>query len=509
MKQRLVVFLLTIACIGNVTAAPETLYIALGDEPSKGFDSTQGWGKYGHALIQSTLLKRNRDFELEGDIAVAWTLSKDKLSWDITLRDDVKFSDGTLLTADDVAFTFIQAKKTLSMHDLSNLDRVKVSSPTSVTLYLNAPDITFIDNLVAVGIVPKHRYDKHYAQQPIGSGPYQFVRWNKGESLTLKRNPYYYGPTPQFESLVIVFGEEHVNLALFKTGQIQLTTLPQKYIHALPSSATLWNVKSVDNRGIVWPVVARTSPFVGTDITSDLVIRKAVSLAINRELIVSKLLQGYAYPAASVSDGLPWEPKHRAQPTFNIAQAKQLLDEAGWTDANGDGIREKNEKKAAFNLYYKSGDSVREELSITISQMVKAIGVHITPIGADWDTIAKHMHADPVLMGFGSHSASEVAFLYHSNFAGVDFYNSGFYNQRKVDTLLNEAKSASSWQQSIPLWQKAQELASLDEPWSWLVNLDHLYATDSCLDLGKPFTEPHAHGWPILSNINEWRWTCH
>ncbi|CAE6922439.1 ABC transporter substrate-binding protein [Vibrio sp. B1REV9] len=195
-------------------------------------------------------------------------------------------------------------------------------------------------------------------------------------------------------------------------------------------------------------------------------------------------------------------------PNYDIAAAKQLLVNAGWVDSDGDGVREQDGIRAQINLYYKSGDSVREELSLTISQMVKAIGIDIQPIGTDWASIAKRMHSNPVLMGFGSHSASEVAFLYHSSFAGIDFYNSGFYKEKEVDTLINKAKSAASWESSLTFWKNAQQRASLDEPWTWLVNLDHLYAANNCLDLGDPITEPHAHGWPIVSNIDEWRWIC-
>ncbi|WP_322804761.1 ABC transporter substrate-binding protein [Vibrio alfacsensis] len=510
MKQLLLMFLATLPFSSNAISAPlpDTLYVALGSEPIKGFDSTKGWGKYGHPLIQSTLLKRTKKLGLKGDLAVKWVLSDDKLSWRVTLRDDVMFSDGSPLTANDVAFTFLQAKQTLSTHDLSNLKAVTVISPTMVSFRLNQPDITFMDHFVSLGIVPKHLYSDQYAQHPIGSGPYAFIKWKKGESLALKRNPFYYGQKPEFESLVIVFGEEHSNFALFKTGQLQLTTLPQKYVHALPQHTKIWAVQSVDNRGIVWPLIEQQGNNIGNNVTADFAIRKAVSMAIDRKLIINQLLEGYAHPATSVSDGLPWGPTHNTLPNYDIAAAKQLLVNAGWVDSDGDGVRERDGLRAQINLYYKSGDSVREELSLTISQMVKAIGIDIQPIGTDWASIAKRMHSNPVLMGFGSHSASEVAFLYHSNFAGIDFYNSGFYKEKEVDTLINKAKSAASWESSLTFWKNAQQRASLDEPWTWLVNLDHLYAANNCLDLGDPITEPHAHGWPIVSNIDEWRWIC-
>ncbi|WP_241571506.1 ABC transporter substrate-binding protein [Vibrio parahaemolyticus] len=511
MKKLPVLLIAALLCAfstSSYASQPNTLFVALGEEPVKGFDSVLGWGKYGNPLIQSTLLKYNKNFELQGDLAISWQLSEDKLSWSIKIRSDILFSDLSSLTAEDVAFTFLQAKRTLSAHDLSNLKDVVVLSPTHLRFDLKQPDITFIDHFVSIGIVPKHAYSKNYAQYPIGSGPYQFVQWKKGQSVTLRVNPNYYAEKPAFNELVIVFGSESSRFALFKTGQLHLTTLPQKFVSSLPKESKLWSINSVDNRGIVWPMLSTKEGNKESAISSDIAIRQAVDLAIDRSVIIQQLLNGYAHPAYSVADGLPWGPMTPSEHHYDVKRAQQTLTSAGWIDSNNDGIRERNSINAEMTLYYKAGDSVREELAITISQMLKPIGIKLDIVGADWDTIAKHMHNNPVLMGFGSHSANEIRSLFHSDYAGVDFYNSGLYQNEEVDHLIDQAIHASSWQESLPLWQESQKLIEKDLPWTWLVNLDHLYATNKCLDLGSPLTEPHAHGWPLVSNIAEWRWVC-
>ncbi len=76
---------------------PETLKVALGSEPTTGFDPILGWGKYGNPLFQSTLLKRDKDLNFVGDLATEWRLTNNKLTWIVTLRDDVLFSNGTPL----------------------------------------------------------------------------------------------------------------------------------------------------------------------------------------------------------------------------------------------------------------------------------------------------------------------------------------------------------------------------------------------------------------------------
>ena len=89
--------------------APD-LVLAIGGEPETGFDPLLGWGGYGNPLFQSTLLKRGLDLSTQADLATDWTLSQDRLTWTVTIRRDAKFSDGTPVTARDVAFTFKTAK---------------------------------------------------------------------------------------------------------------------------------------------------------------------------------------------------------------------------------------------------------------------------------------------------------------------------------------------------------------------------------------------------------------
>lgn len=192
----------------------------------------------------------------------------------------------------------------------------------------------------------------------------------------------------------------------------------------------------------------------------------------------------------------------------DLNAAKKILSEAGWADTNGNGIIDKNGHEANMTLFYLSGDSVREQLSIVVAHMIKPLGINIELLAGSWDFIATKMHENPVLMGFGNHSAKEVRFVYHSDFAGVDFFNTGFYNNHKVDQALEQASNAPSWEASLPFWQQAQQQILADQPWTWLVNLDHLYAASSCLDLGEPIPEPHGHGWPLTANITEWLWTC-
>ncbi len=494
-------------------AAPEKLVISLGSEPDAGFDPIYGWGTYGDPLFQSTLIRRNKDLELTGDLAANWTLSGDRLTWTIDLKPNIKFSDGSDLTTSDIAFTYETAKNAATTHDLSNLAKVEVINATKIRFILKQADITFIDELTTLGIVPKSSYNKDYGQHPVGSGPYVFQRWDKGQQMLIKANPYYYAHIPEFKDILVIFTDEDSRLALLKSGQLQLAAIPQRFSTVITPPLALWSVDSVDNRGIVWPVnkpgKAENGQANGNIISQDPAIRQAMDLAMDRELMVNGVLNGYGRPAHSIADDMPWGPAEQKQSNkADLEAAKKVLKDAGWADTNGNGTIDKDGHEAKLTLLYKAGDSAREQLSIVAANMAKPLGIDIELLAGSWDFIATKMHENPVLMGWGSHSAKEVRFVHHSDFAGVEFFNSGFYQNAKVDQALDQASNAPSWEASLPFWQQAQQQIQADQPWTWLVNLDHIYAASSCLDLGTPVPEPHGHGWPLTANITEWTWTC-
>ena len=124
------------------------------------------------------------------------------------------------------------------------------------------------------------------------------------------------------------------------------------------------------------------------------------------------------------------------------------------------------------------------------------------------------MHASAVLLGWGAHDPSEIYALYHGQNAGVEWYNTGYYQNVHVDARLNAAQSAESFEASLSDWKAAQWDGKTgfsskgDAPWAWMVNVNHSYWIDDCLDIGPVQIEPHGHGYPITQGLPSWKWTC-
>ena len=514
--------LLSLCLATSLLSAPatsaHTLKLAIGSEPSEGFDPLLGWSHGSYALLHSPLIKQNADLSWQSLLVSDYTLSDDGLSWTIKLKPDLKFSDGSPLTATDVAFSYNQAAQSGGKADMGNFEQANVIDELTVQIKLTQPESTFIQVLGALGIVPQSQYHQNFAQQPIGAGPYRFVHLQSGQQLIVEANPYYAGQKNDFDKLIFIFLDQDSAYATAKSGQIDLIKIPQTLAHIPVSNMKLLSQKSVENRGIMFPMIPagqtdKNGYPIGNNITADKAIRQAINYVVDRKLLAEQLFDGQAVPAFSAVEGLPWSNPQAVFKDGDLAKAQQILDDAGWHQKSANSVREKNGVPAKLTLWYASGDTSRRDLAQAFSAMLKPLGIEVTLQSGSWETVERHMHAHPTLFGWGSLNPMELYHHYSSKLVGVEYFNPGYYANSKVDEHLQKAISAPNWQSAIPHWQQVEWDGETgvgiqgDAAWAWLVNLNHTYLSNPCLDLGEGV--PEAHGdWSLLNNLENWRWTC-
>ncbi|WP_017786819.1 ABC transporter substrate-binding protein [Aeromonas dhakensis] len=497
---------------------PAELKLAIGAEPTEGFDPLLGWSHGSYLLLHSPLLKQNADLSWQNLLTQAVTPNQDGKGWLIRLKPDLTFSNGAPLTAEDVAFTYNSAAQGGGKIDMGNFVSAKVLSPTDVVISLSAPQSTFVNVLGSLGIVSKRDYDaKAYARHPVGAGPYRLVSFLPGQQLVVEANPHYAGGNNDFKRLVFVFIDEESAYAAAQSSQLDLVRIAPSLAPTVPASLKLWVRPSVENRGIVFPIPPAGGKdakgyLIGNDVTSDVAVRRAINYAIDRKLLADQLLEGHAIPAYSAVEGLPWLNKATAFKDGDAAHANALLDEAGWK-MGSDGVRHKGNLRAAFTLWYTSGDSTRRDLAEAVRAMLKPIGLEVSLKSGSWEQVEREMHANPVLMGWGSLDPMELYHHYQSGSGGVEFYNPGYYSNPVVDGHLKQALDAPNWQAAVPFWQQVEWDGKRgagvqgDAAWAWLLNVQHTYLANRCIDLGKGAPEIHG-SWSLLNNLQDWRWTC-
>lgn len=226
-------------------------------EPAAGFDPLVNWGAGEHVhepLIQSTLIATDNNLAFVNDLATDYGCSDDGLTWTFHIRDDVKFTDGVPLTAEDVAFTINGIVNGQAAEaDLSMVREARAVDAVTCEIAMERPNNALLYTLAVVGIVPAHGYGEDYGEHPIGSGRYMLEQWDRGQQVILRANPDYYGEKPLMDRVVVLFMEEDASLAAASAGTVDVAYTSAALAGAVPAGYTLLNCASVDSRGISLP----------------------------------------------------------------------------------------------------------------------------------------------------------------------------------------------------------------------------------------------------------------
>ncbi|MEM3510003.1 MAG: ABC transporter substrate-binding protein [Nitrososphaerales archaeon] len=275
-------------------------------------------------------------------LATSWKAESD-LVWVFTLRQGVKFQDGTPFDADAVKANFdrhIQnpnAVKSIAFL----LDSVNVRDKYTVEFRLNpnGPFAEFLYYLASDvhGVIPSptavQKWGKDFGRHPVGTGPFKFVEWVDNDHLTLEANEDYWGGRPYLDRIIIRIIPEHsVRILALRTGEIHLTDIPAQYVNTANQSGVI--VKS-GGATRLFVISINNNPEKGNPVFQNVKVRQALSYAVNRAALIQAVELGYGIPAiGTLIPGLndPWyNPNIKGYPpTGDVAKAKQLLAEAGY-----------------------------------------------------------------------------------------------------------------------------------------------------------------------------------
>src|SRR3954451_22939217 len=298
--------------------------------------------------------KSPKDFSPIPGLAQSWKGSADGKTWTYTMRANQKWSDGQPLTAEDVAYTINRAKKEEWLNYTSVVGNLtaKAESPTTlvVTSSVADPKLPTLDMYV----LPEHIWEKQDAKaitkyaalDGVGSGPFTLEKFEKGQFARFKANPYFHGGKPAVDRVVLRnFDNPDAMVAAIKRGEIDAAEdVPGTAFHQLEKDPNIVTVQG--NQGAMEELAINGGAGLKKPhpALADLRVRQAIAHAIDKRTIVNRVLSGIGTPTdtLSVPPDPAWSPKipDGQRFDFDLAKAKQILDQAGYKDTNGDGIRE-------------------------------------------------------------------------------------------------------------------------------------------------------------------------
>ncbi len=451
--------------------------------------TSSGSDVYGE--IFASLVRTNPDMATYSPwLARSWEFSPDHKSLTFDLRRDVKWHDGVPFTAYDVEFSIpLYKNEQIAFGSIRWLDRItKVTAVDSFTVRFDF-DSVYPYQLTDANVgrpLPKHilgdvpvekiRNDPFH-RSPVGNGPFRFESWIPQQSIVLAANDDYFEGRPHLDRVVFQIVPSRTNLiSQLKTGEID-------FYPKLPPHA--YREFEDDDRIEVKRVPSRVYYYLGWQLAnplfSDVRVRRALTMAIDRESLVKSLLFG----TGRVIDGpiLPflwaYEPDVPHIP-YDPEGAKRLFAEAGWTDSDGDGWLDKDGKRFEFRMKTNENNDLRKDIVVIVQEMLSRVGVKLHPETVEWtlfleQTTAKDFEA--MCHGWRQGIKVDLTSIWHSR-SIEDRYNMVSYSNPAVDRLIDKAVLEKDRTRAKKEWSEVQKIIAADVPYTFLFNIDDLYAID-------------------------------
>ncbi len=423
------------------------------------------------------------NYSVKPMVAESWDVSDDMKTWTFHLRHDVKFNDGTPLTAEDVEFTFEYLPKSDPAWDMSDFEYESVKVIDDYTIEFTMVNTFGMPYLPMYWgpILPKHLWEpykddmKSYPNEHmIGSGPYSVKEFKAGQYVWLEANENYWGGKPGVDEIVFkIFGTEDARNMALKKGEIDMLG----YLGISP--LTLESFEGIDGIDII-VTPGLNLQWLNFNLhkdsgISDVAVRKAIMHSLDIDRIIDMSLLGYADPADSlVYKELDWYNDDVTRYPYDTAKAKSILDAAGYTDTDGDGIR--NEKNGSGNMVYElliSSDYADDvKAAKIISEMCGEIGIKVDLKFVDQDTFYNFIYApeedqfDIALSADGPGPNGEWFWDYCRGWEnGGAGWNTAYYNSAEFDTAMDNMLAAGSLEEKNMYRKQMQKIISEDLPY--------------------------------------------
>lgn len=432
-------------------------------------------------LIYTAPLRYNKDLQPEPWAAESWSMEDGGKRMRFTLRKGILWEDGQELTAEDVAFTCKlaadpatgspYAEDFLRIKELRVIDRYTFEVrydqffARAVSTWMNP-------------ILPKHILEGQnirstpFARKPMGAGPYRLKSWEPGSRIVLEASPTYFAGKPRIDEVVYRIIPDNATMFMeTRAGRLDVMDLsPLQYLRQ--TSGPEWQSRFHQFR-----YIASVYIFLGFNLEhpffKDVRVRRAISMAIDREGIIKGVLLGQGVPAFGPfkPGSWPYHPGLKPLPR-NIAAARALLAEAGFADHNGDGLLDRDGQPLAFTILTNQGNEQRILAATVMQSQLREVGIDVRIRTVEWAAFIREFvnkgRFDAVLLGWTIPQDPDLFSVWHSSQTFEGGLNFTHYRNPEVDKLLEEAQSTPDQKKRAELYYRIQEIFDADQPYCFL-----------------------------------------
>lgn len=455
--------------INAMTGEPSSLiYMIAGESASSAIASN----------IFNSLLKYDKNLELEGDLVESWKISADQKTIRFILKPNLKWADGAPLTSADVLFTWqaVTDDKNASPY-ASDFQLVKKASTPDARTF----EVTYeqayapaLDSWAGLQILPKHLLqgqDLHttsFARKPVGSHYYQLDSWAHGENLKLSRNPNSVLGQAKIDRLITrIIPDNSAQFLELMADNIDYMGLdPIKYSRIIPARPELQQklalYKELGNSYTYLGFNLKRKPF------DDKKVRLAINYAIDKQEIIDGVYLGLGINIASpYKPGTRWSNPDLKPYPYDPKKARALLKEAGFADSDGDGILERDGKPFSFEIITNQNKE-REKSAVLIQRRLKEIGIDVQIRAIEWASFISRFiktgDFDVVVLGWGLGLDPDQFNIWHSSQQAPGQFNFIGYNNPQVDKLLEQGRLELNPDQRQKIYHEFARVLLEDSP---------------------------------------------
>lgn len=419
-------------------------------------------------------------------MAETWTISSDSKTYTFSLRKDLKWSDGTPLTANDFVWTFEQADKLENKYpyaeSINNIAAYKAIDDYTLEITLKEATCIALMTVDAITPLPKHIWSKldwnNAAKNPeinfpsVVSGPYKLKEWQRGDHAIFVRNDWYYRGAPYFDSYTIrIVSDSAKQFQMLKQGEVDTAPVgASDYAEARQAS----HLKLYE-----WSPAAPEWDFIGFNLRRPFLkntpVRQALAYAIPRDVIADQIFFGLAKPTFSIFAPTmtvfnPDVPRY----DYNIDTAKATLQKAGYKiDASGKLLDSANKPVPKLRILYNIGNKQREQIGMVAQSEFRKLGIESDLLYADFTAYVDYLRKDPFdfdlfILGWRTPIEPYLSYQMWSE-ANIPQLNLSAYVNKDVETLFNQSNHAPCDADARKkIFAQIQKTISTDVPYIFL-----------------------------------------